>query len=88
MGARSYPIWVEVNSCLYKSPKSFGGRDHSRQTIKVGKSAKVSNDFATVEIRRYIHSSNHHEFNLEIDGVVVKRMDLVNGEFESVQLNK
>jgi hypothetical protein len=40
--AYSYPIWNEVEACIYKSSKSYGALDTSSTVIKVGTSAKNS----------------------------------------------
>ena len=44
--SRSYPIWNEVSACIYKSGKSYGARDTSETTIKIGTSASNSHILA------------------------------------------
>lgn len=68
---RAYPIWVEVDSCLYKNKKSFGAKDHSEMNIRVGSSASNSHKFADVELTRKKRKGNWR-FQLEVDGVVIK----------------
>ena len=46
---RSYPIWNEVNACIYSSGKSFGAKDTSETRVKVGTSASNS-----VELVRHV----------------------------------
>lgn len=43
--AFSYPIWIDVQSCLYKSSKSYGARDTNMETVNVGTSSKYSHEF-------------------------------------------
>jgi hypothetical protein len=54
--AYSYPIWIDVTSCQYKSSKSYGARDTNFESIKVGTSAKYSHDFYTRATNRKILS--------------------------------
>ena len=79
--SRHYPIWVDVNSCLYKSEgghsgnKSFGVRDHSEQTIKIGSSRTYSWDFAEVKLTRHRTQDGPKEidtFMLFVDNTPIK----------------
>jgi hypothetical protein len=38
----AYPIWHEVNACIYQGSKSYGGRDTCETTVKVGTSKSNS----------------------------------------------
>ena len=40
--ARSYPIWNQIEACIYKSGKSFGAKDTSKTTVYVGTSRSNS----------------------------------------------
>ncbi len=40
--SHSYPIWNEVEACIYKGNKSYGARDTSECIVKVGTSKKNS----------------------------------------------
>jgi hypothetical protein len=40
--ARNYPIWHNVEACIYQSTKSYGAQDTSKDEILVGSSAKNS----------------------------------------------
>lgn len=40
--SHSYPIWNDVDACIYSSSKSFGARDTSKTTVYVGTSASNS----------------------------------------------
>ena len=46
----SYPIWNQVEACIYKSGKSYGVRKDGVVSVKVGTSAKNSHDFLTHRI--------------------------------------
>lgn len=45
--AYSYPIWNDVEACIYKSSKSYGAKDTSEATVRVGTSAKNSEVLVT-----------------------------------------
>jgi hypothetical protein len=54
---RSYPIWIDINSCAYERKdgaktgnKSFGVIQHNTQNIKVGTSAINSHHFGALDI--------------------------------------
>ena len=69
---KSYPIWNEVESCLYKSKKSYGAVDHTECKIKVGSSASNSRDLAEVSTTKTVLETEIW-FTLKVDGVKVKR---------------
>ena len=74
---KSYPIWVDINSCSYKSPnKSYGVKETGEQNIYVGSSAQNSNEFINVRITKregYDESGNSTiTFRYSADGVVLK----------------
>lgn len=81
--SRNYPIWVDVQSCIYSGNggssgnKSFGVRDHSEQTIKIGSSRTYSWDFAEIKITRHKPTNptpggEIETFMLFIDDIPVK----------------
>jgi hypothetical protein len=50
--AHSYPIWVEVEACIYNSTKSYGVKNTGNQTYHVGTSASNSHQFIRTSIER------------------------------------
>lgn len=70
--AHSYPIWVEINSCNYKQPKSYGVRKHSTQKINIGTSATNSHHFANVKLTHSIDGFGQHHYRLYVDDILVK----------------
>jgi len=75
--AYSYPIWHEVSACHYRSDKSYGGKNDSRDKICVGSSAKNSYLLAdTCTTRRMTiddeTGERHIQFRYYIDSVMVK----------------
>lgn len=75
--AHSYPIWIEVYGDPYKSSKSYGTRDGVTNNIYVGSSARNSDFFGTVQMRRsyrYFTGTEKYYwlFSLFIDGKRVK----------------
>lgn len=77
-----YPVWVDIDSCIYKQKKSYGVKQHSEQHIKVGTSSRNSHDFATVEIRHGKDESGGQIFKLYIDGRLMKSARLEAGAEE------
>lgn len=74
--AYAYPIWHTVQSCHYKSDKSYGGKDNSIDTIVVGSSAMNSHEFVeTKTLRRfYLHEKHGNvcSFKYYVDDVKIK----------------
>lgn len=48
----SYPIWVEVQACIYQSSRSYGARDINYEKVCVGTSSKYSNEFVTRAVKK------------------------------------
>ena len=68
--AQSYPIWNDIDACIYASSKSYGVRDTGVNKIKVGSSAVNSFDFLTTTIT-HREQNNIKTFKFSIDGVVI-----------------
>tara|TARA_R100001443_G_scaffold19026_1_gene30358 strand:+ start:4007 stop:4231 length:225 start_codon:yes stop_codon:yes gene_type:complete len=69
---RSYPIWIDVQACIYKSSKSYGARNRNKQDIYVGTSANNSHHFAEIVTRKCKDENGNTFFTLSIDGEIVK----------------
>ena len=69
---QQYPIWIDVSGDNYKTSKSFGSRDHVSLDIKVGSSARNSNDLARVSIHMREDSAGNRTFALALDGMVMR----------------
>ncbi len=70
--AQSYPIWIDVSGDNYKQSKSFGSRDSVALDIKVGSSARNSNDLARVSIHMREDDAGNRTFALAVDGLVLR----------------
>ena len=70
--AQSYPIWIDVSGDNYKKDKSFGSRDSVTMDIKVGSSARNSNDLARVSIHMREDDAGNRTFALAVDGLVLR----------------
>ena len=70
--SKSYPIWIDVSGDNYKNSKSFGSRDHVSLDIKVGSSARNSNDLARVSIHWREDDAGNRTFALALDGMVMR----------------
>ena len=44
--SRSYPIWNDVEACIYSGSKSFGAKETSSTTVRVGTSKTNSETLA------------------------------------------
>ena len=69
---QSYPIWIDVSGDNYKKDKSFGSRDHVSLDIKVGSSARNSNDLPRVSIHMREDAAGNRTFALALDGLVMR----------------
>ena len=69
---RSYPIWNNVQACIYQSSKSWGAKDQSQVEVVVGTSAKNSHKFVTHKTTHRTMEDGTQEFRFYVDGVVVK----------------
>ena len=71
--AFSYPIWNEIEACIYKSGKSYGVKNTGVNQIKVGTSAKNSFDFAKIVVTHRKRNNGVRVFVLSVDGVIIKK---------------
>ena len=71
--AYSYPIWNEINACIYQSGKSYGVKETGQNTIYVGSSASNSHEFLqTIITKRNIGDTI--VFSFSVDDVIIKQM--------------
>ena len=68
----SYPIWNEINSCLYKKNKSYGVRKHNTIKTWIGTSKINSWEFAEIEFKVRETQQGSKLFQLLIDNNVIK----------------
>jgi len=71
--SRAYPIWNEVEACIYQSSKSFGAKQSSNVNVKVGTSARNSHDFVNHCVTHRELENGDKEFRFYVDGKCVKR---------------
>ena len=70
---KSYPIWNNVEACIYKSPKSYGVKKDGKVQVCVGTSARNSHNFVEhVTTHRQLDDGSR-EFRFYVDGVCIKR---------------
>lgn len=50
--AHAYPIWIDVTSWGYKSSKSYGAKDDTKEIVNVGTSSKYSHKLCTRSVTR------------------------------------
>ena len=70
---KSYPIWNEVDACIYQSSKSFGAKTQSNVNVKVGTSARNSHDFVSHCVTHRELENGDKEFRFYVDGKCIKR---------------
>lgn len=85
---RSYPIWNEVTACIYGSSKSYGAKQTSAVTVKVGTSSRNSHEFVHHATTHRELPDGDREYRFYVDGVCIKRAVLRKGshELESLEL--
>ena len=78
---RQYPIWNEINSCIYSNHnkrsgnKSYGVREHSEIKMKVGTSRQNSFDFATIKQSVKKNDDGSLTFRLKVNDQVILEGD-------------
>ena len=71
--AYSYPIWNNVEACIYGSSKSWGARDTCDVNVSVGSSAKYSNHFVNHTTTKREIEQDLFEFRFYVDNKIIKR---------------
>ena len=72
--SRSYPIWNQIQACIYKNDnKSYGVKNDGVVNIKVGTSNTYSYDFITHRTTRRELTKDIAEFRFYVDGKLLKR---------------
>ena len=75
----SYPIWNDVEACIYKGSKSYGVRETGAVLVLVGTSAKNSHPFVEHTTTHRLLADGSREYRFYVDGEVVKRAVLPKG---------
>ena len=78
MYGRQYPIWNDVEACIYTGSKSWGSVDTMSLTQYVGSGRKNSHEMAEIHTtRRLINNPEtgkmEMSFVLFVDGVAIKQ---------------
>jgi hypothetical protein len=71
--SRSYPIWNDVTACIYGGSKSWGAKEVSEVTVKVGSSASNSHEFVHHATKKVV-TDEHVIFNFYVDSIKVKEV--------------
>ena len=71
--SRQYPIWNEVEACIYKSNKSYGAKRDSITKVRIGTSSSNSHLFVRHRTSRRELENGDSEFRFFVDDVCVKR---------------
>jgi len=71
--AYSYPIYNEVEACIYGSSKNWGAKDTCNVNVKVGSSAKYSNQFVNHTVTRKEIKKNLIEFRFYVNKQIIQR---------------
>ena len=76
---RQYPIWNNVQACIYGSPKSWGAKLTAAVTVLVGSSSRNSHKFVSHATTHRLHENGDREFRFYVDEQCVKRAILRKG---------
>ena len=71
--SKSYPIWNQVQACIYKSDKSYGVKERGEVNIKVGTSRTYSFDFVNHKTTKKEITKDILEYHFYVDDVLLKR---------------
>lgn len=66
-------MWINIESCLYKSSKSYGAKDVSTQVVNVGRGSRNSHPLGVVRYSRRKLDDGTESFAIIVDGIVVKQ---------------
>lgn len=77
---KSYPIWMDVTSCIYKSSKSYGVKNDGHTEIYVGSGSRNSHHFATINMTHRDLGERGKSFRLYVDGNLIKEGIVKDGE--------
>lgn len=84
---KSYPIWMDVTSCIYKSSKSYGIKNDGLTKVFVGSSASNSHLLAAIKITHRDMGEKGKSFQLYVDGQIIKEGIVKNGELITSSTN-
>jgi len=84
----SYPIWLNVTSCIYKSSKSYGVKNDGKTEIYVGTSAKNSHHFGTIRLTHRDLGNGIKSFRLYVDDNLIKEGVLKDTEIKIRHTNE
>jgi len=84
MRRRQYPIWNEIDSCIYASNKSYGIREHGELDCYIGTSVDRSYKFFKTKTTHREIKPNLHEYRFYLDNRLLKvaRYDYLLDEIE------
>ena len=71
--SKSYPIWIEVEACIYNSSKSYGVKEKGVVNVKVGTSRTYSFDFVNHKTTKKEITKDILEYHFYVDDVLIKR---------------
>ena len=70
---KQYPIWNNIQACIYKSPKSYGVRKDGVVNVLVGTSSRRSWDFVQhITTHRELEDGSR-EYRFYVDGKCIKK---------------
>jgi hypothetical protein len=72
----SYPIWNNVEACIYKTSKSYGARKTGAVEVVVGTSRVNSHHFVNHRTTHRTLDDGSREFRFYVDDVCLKRARL------------
>lgn len=78
---KQYPIWIDVEACIYKTSKSYGAKNTNHEKVLVGTSSKNSHQLCTrsctrKELSDYRGFKDVLVFRSFHDGVLLKELVL------------
>lgn len=85
MSGKSYPIWNEVEACIYQSGKSFGAKNESNIKIKVGSSSDNSHELVRIRTTKR-ETEEYISFAFFVNDVEFKRMVFTNNKGRAGEL--
>lgn len=76
---KNYPIWNEINSCAYKSGRSYGVKQTGLVNVHIGTSARNSYTFLRHCVTHRELENGDREYRFYVDDKCIKRVLLPKG---------
>ena len=72
---QSYPIWNDIEACIYKGSKSYGVRQTGKVSVYVGTSATNSHLFVNHRVTHRVDDKGLHTYRFYLNDKCVAKAE-------------